>query len=288
MLINRQVLRSVRSSTLFALSILYYSFKRGGFYVKEQLKLLIVEDNPMLASNIKDYFEKKENIQIVGLAENGLVGAEMIKAYTPDVVLMDVIMPQADGFSLLERINIMDLDPKPQVIALSALGNENIIRQACDLGARYYMIKPFDMETLYKRVLDLFNMRNIKIGQNITPVRSKSLDEKITTIFLTVGIPAHIKGYQFLREAIKLVVKEPDMINSITKRLYPGIAEIYDTSSSKVERAIRHAIEVAWTRGKIENINIIFGYNIYTKNDKPTNGEFIALVSDKLIMEQSA
>jgi two-component system, response regulator, stage 0 sporulation protein A len=256
--------------------------------MKQQLKLLIVEDNPMLAGSVKGYFDKKEKVQVVGIAENGLVGEEMVKAYQPDVILLDVIMPQSDGFSLLEKISTMDLETIPQVIALSALGNENIIRQACELGARYYMIKPFNMDILYKRVLDLFSMRNIKINPGIAPVRSKSLDEKITTIFLTVGIPAHIKGYQFLREAIKLVVRKPDTINSITKQLYPGIAKIYDTSASKVERAIRHAIEVAWTRGKIENINGIFGYNIYTKNDKPTNGEFIALVSDKLIMEESA
>ena len=254
----------------------------------EKLKLLIVEDNPTLAESIQSYFERKENIEILGIAENGSIGAEMIKAGEPDVVLMDIIMPQSDGFSLLERIGTSEFEKKPQVIALSALGNENIVRQACDLGARYYMIKPFDMETLYKRVLDLFSMRNIKVAHTPAPVRSKSLDEKITSIFLTVGIPAHIKGYQFLREAIKLVVKEPETINSITKRLYPGIASVFDTSASKVERAIRHAIEVAWTRGKIENINGIFGYNIYTKNDKPTNGEFIALVADKLIMEESA
>ncbi len=150
------------------------------------------------------------------------------------------------------------------------------------------MVKPFDLDLLYKRVLDLFDMRQITGKYTVPAVKSQSLDEKITGVFLTIGIPAHIKGYQYLREAIKLVIKNPDLINSITKELYPGIAERFDTSASKVERAIRHAIEVAWTRGKIENINGIFGYNIYNKNDKPTNGEFIALIADKLIIEQSA
>ena len=117
------------------------------------------------------------------------------------------------------------------------------------------------------------------------PSAVKSLDEKITSVFLSVGIPAHIKGYHFLREAIRMVYYKPELISKITKELYPGIAKRFQTSASKVERAIRHAIEVAWTRGKIENINQIFGYNIYSKNDKPTNGEFIALVADKLIME---
>ena len=119
-------------------------------------------------------------------------------------------------------------------------------------------------------------------------VQSKSLDEKITSIFLSIGIPAHIKGYQYLREAIKIVIHSPEMINSITKELYPAIAAHFDTSSSKVERAIRHSIEVAWARGKIENLNAIFGYNIYGKNDKPTNGEFIALIADRLMLEQTA
>ena len=155
-------------------------------------------------------------------------------------------------------------------------------------GVDDYMIKPFDRELLYKRVLDLFGMRELIRKNTAGGIRSRSLDEQITAIFLSIGIPAHIKGYQYLREAIKLVVHSPEMINQITKRLYPGIAEIFETSPSKVERAIRHAIEVAWTRGRIENINGIFGYNIYTKNDKPTNGEFIALIADRLLLRQTA
>ena len=139
-------------------------------------------------------------------------------------------------------------------------------------------------------MLELAGLRRTKhVAKSIAPVSSnRSIDEKITSIFLTVGIPAHIKGYQYLRSAIKMSVEDNSLINRITKQLYPEIANMYDTSPSKVERAIRHAIEVAWTRGKIENINQVFGYNVYTKNDKPTNGEFIALVADTLILEQSA
>ena len=199
-------------------------------------------------------------------------------------------MPESDGFLLLESLSTGKYGKMPETIVLSALGNENLIMRTLELGAKYYMVKPFDMDLLYKRLLDLFNMRQVSTPQAATTstVRSRSLDEKITSIFLTIGIPAHIKGYQFLREAIKIVIKKPEIINSITKELYPSIAQHFDTSSSKVERAIRHAIEVAWTRGRIENINSIFGYNIYTKNDKPTNGEFIALIADRLLIEQSA
>ena len=151
----------------------------------------------------------------------------------------------------------------------------------------------FDVSSVRNRVRDCIAVR---MGRPLRPaagriaVRSgeKSVDEKISTMFITMGIPAHIKGYTFLREAVKMVINNPDIINRITKELYPGIAKTYDTSASKVERAIRHAIEVAWTRGKIENINDIFGYNVYTRNDKPTNGEFIALIADKLIMENAA
>ena len=147
------------------------------------------------------------------------------------------------------------------------------------------MVKPLDMDILKARILELFNPGADSLPRMSYP--QKSLDEKITSVFLTIGIPAHIKGYHYLREAVRMVFYEPDLINRITKELYPGIAKRFSTSASKVERAIRHAIEVAWTRGRIENINQIFGYNIYGKNDKPTNGEFIALVADKLIMERA-
>lgn len=171
---------------------------------------------------------------------------------------------------------------------LSAISSENLYARAISLGATYYMNKPFVMETLYQRLLDFFDLRQLDIPKKPVLVKSKSMDERITSIFLSIGIPAHIKGYQFLKEAIKIVIREPEMINSITKRLYPAIAQNFETSPSKVERAIRHAIEVAWNRGRIENLNTIFGYNIYTKNDKPTNGEFIALIADRLTLEQSA
>jgi two-component system response regulator (stage 0 sporulation protein A) len=159
-----------------------------------------------------------------------------------------------------------------------------------ELGASYYMVKPFDNHVLNRRIQEVAGQKSgAPVRSLLTmPTGHKSLDEKITSIFLMIGIPAHIKGYQFLREAVRMVIEHSDVINRITKELYPSIAKRYDTSSSKVERAIRHAIEVAWSRGKIDNLNQIFGYTIYAKGDKPTNGEFIALVADKLLMEQSA
>jgi len=262
---------------------------KGVRILSEKIKILVIDDNPVLNESLCSFFSRKDDIEVAGMAQNVMEAIEMIKLLKPDAIIMDIIMPHADGLSLLERLNTAEFENPPSVIILSAIGHEALIKKACGLGAKYFMVKPFDYEILYKRLLDMFNMNpydNIRMPSQAAPtVKSKSMDEKITTIFLTIGIPAHIKGYQFLREAVKMVVKNPDVINRITKELYPGIAFSFETSSSKVERAIRHAIEVAWTRGKIENINTIFGYNIYSKNDKPTNGEFIALIADKLIMD---
>jgi len=254
----------------------------------EQIKLLIAEDNGFLSTNISTFMRSQQNIEVGGVADNARSALELIKISQPNALITDLIMPESDGFLLLEKLSSGEYGKMPETIVLSALGNESLIMRSLDLGAKYYMVKPFDMDLLHKRLLDLFNMRPLTMNKTANVVKSKSLDEKITSIFLTIGIPAHIKGYQFLREAIKIVIRTPEAINSITKGLYPSIAKYFDTSPSKVERAIRHAIEVAWTRGKIGNINAIFGFNIYSKNDKPTNGEFIALIADRLLLEQSA
>ncbi|MGI6161408.1 MAG: sporulation transcription factor Spo0A [Christensenellales bacterium] len=256
--------------------------------MSEKVKLLIVEDNLHLQGIMKDYFKRRQDIDVVATAEDGRQAVQILKTQEVDVMVLDIIMPQLDGFGVLEKMQSETIIKQPQTIVLSALGQEYMIRRACELGARYYMVKPFDMELLSRRIIELSGKSDmIRVGG---PFRDdpmvRSMDEKITGVFLMVGIPAHIKGYQFLREAIRMTVQNNDLINKITKELYPGIANKYNTSSSKVERAIRHAIEVAWTRGKIENINQIFGYSIYTKNDKPTNGEFIALVADKILMDQ--
>lgn len=256
--------------------------------MNEKIKLLIAEDNPYLSSSIQAFMESQPDIEVVGIAENAEEALEYMQLHQPNALITDIIMPNSDGFLLLEKLSTGAYGKMPETIILSALSQEAIVARALQYGAKYFMVKPFDMELLYRRLLDLFDKRTFTPKQAPVVVKSKSLDEKITSIFLSIGIPAHIKGYQFLREAIKIVIRNPETINSITKQLYPGIAECFDTSPSKVERAIRHAIEVAWTRGKIENINTIFGYNIYTKNDKPTNGEFIALIADRLMLEESA
>ena len=166
------------------------------------------------------------------------------------------------------------------MIAVSSFNAPFYVNKAIKMGFDYFMIKPIETAVIAKRIVELFTKEERQV-QSV----EKRIEEKITNIFITVGIPAHIKGYQFLREAIKLTINDPLIINNITKRLYPSIADIYETSASKVERAIRHAIEVAWNKGKIENINDVFGLKVYDTNEKPTNGEFIALVADKMLLD---
>ncbi len=245
--------------------------------MKKITLLLADEDQNNLGEMIKNF--TSENYEILATTSDGEELIQLIKEHKPDVTIMDIVLKKCDGFKVLESVK----DVRTNIIIQSSLSIDGFINKAISLGAKYYCIKPFDIDTLKDRIADIMSEKQqAKVFFN---GKSNQIEEKITNIFITVGIPAHIKGYQFLREAIKLAIANPDIINSITKKLYPTIAEKYDTSASKVERAIRHAIEVAWNRGKIENINNLFGIKVYSSNEKPTNGEFIALVADKMLIE---
>ncbi|MGI6571784.1 MAG: sporulation transcription factor Spo0A [Caldicoprobacterales bacterium] len=258
-----------------------------------KIRVVVIDDNPHIREIMSSYIGREEDMEVAGTAGDGSRGLELIKAVRPDVVLLDMIMPHTDGLSILEHFSSSS-DYMPSIICLSAVGQEELIRRAINLGAKYYMVKPFDFELILNRIRELSGSPSPVIGRpvpsasNNNKSRQINLEERITNIFLAIGIPAHIKGYHFLREAIKMVVEDNDIINRITKELYPGISRKFNTTPSKVERAIRHSIDVAWSRGKVENINQLFGYVVYDKNDKPTNGEFIALVADKLSMELTA
>lgn len=255
---------------------------------QEKTKILVVDDSQEVREKLSAMLKEMPDVELIGTAANGMCAIDMIANKKPDLVLLDIIMPQLDGFGVMEYL--VEHNLMPEVIVISALTQENFIFRALNLGAKYYIAKPFESESVKGRIRDVISLK-----KGISPVSinkenrtSTSIDEKISSVFISIGIPAHIKGYHFLREAVKMVVENPDSINRITKELYPGIARKFTTSSSKVERAIRHAIEVAWTRGKIENINELFGFKVYGKNDKPTNGEFIALIADKLTLENLA
>ena len=230
------------------------------------------EDN-----KIVEYFKSSENFDFVGSSFDGEKVVEDVTKLLPDVLVMEVMLTKIDGFAVMEKLKELK-DRMPKVIFVSNLSHSGFVTKAIQSGASYFMVKPVSPENLENRIVEVLDAGRSN-NQN------RQLDEKISNIFISIGIPAHIKGYQFLREAVKLAVEEPEIIGSITKKLYPTIAERFETSSSKVERGMRHAIEVAWNRGKIENINNIFGLKIYNRNEKPTNGELIALIADKMIMD---
>lgn len=250
----------------------------------EQKIKVYIADNTEFKENFLNEFNENDQIEILGSTNDGEIAYDEIIQKCPDILILDIVLPKLDGFSLIEKLKLNMKEKCPKFIVVSALVHEGFISKALSMGVGYYINKPTLMEVVLKRIQDVYNFeQNGSCEEN--KQKARIIDEKISNIFITVGIPAHIKGYQFLREAIKMAIDTPDIINSITKKLYPAIAEKFDTSASKVERAIRHAIEVAWNRGKIENINSIFGLKVYTSNEKPTNGEFIALVADKMLLE---
>jgi len=265
----------------------------------QTIEVLLADDNREFTNLLSEFIEDQEDMHVAGIAYNGNDVLRLIEQSqrVPDVLILDIIMPHLDGLGVLEKLREMDLQPQPKIIMLTAFGQENITQKAVQLGASYYILKPFDMEILTNRIRQLVSvnqpampmMSSSASGALKTNVvqlpKSKNLDANITTIIHEIGVPAHIKGYQYLREAITMVYNNIEILGAITKTLYPAIAEKYKTTPSRVERAIRHAIEVAWTRGNIDSISHLFGYTINISKAKPTNSEFIAMVADKLRIE---
>ena len=244
---------------------------------KDRIKIYIADTEE--EQLIYNHFYKSNKFSVVGTAKTGVEVVKDVTLLKPDFVIMEVMLPEKDGFMVLDELKKQMGNSLPKIIFISHLSHSGFVSKAIKEGASYFMVKPVSPENLEERIKDISS--DNKPNTN----NQHGLDEKISNIFISIGIPANIKGYQFLREAVKLAVEEPEIIGSITKKLYPTIAERFSTSSSKVERGMRHAIEVAWNRGKIENINSLFGLKIYNSNEKPTNGELIALIADKMIME---
>ena len=260
----------------------------------DTVRIVVADDNLQLRNMITEYLGQQSGMEVVGAATNGLETLELVQEKLPDVLICDMIMPKMDGYAVLEQLSAMKLEKRPGVIVLTALGRDDFIARAINLGVHYYMVKPFDFTMLAQRVYEAAgddrkaDQLCMHLQGEAQDAGVQSLEERIANLFLTVGIPAHIKGYQYLREAVRMVIDTPDLMGRITKELYPGIAKRFNTTSSKVERAIRHAIEVAWNRGRIEALDEAFGKNVCSLDDKPTNGEFIALVSDRLRIRESA
>lgn len=255
----------------------------------------IADDNERIRILLEDILATDQDIEVVGKARDGIEAVDIIKEKTPDVVLLDLVMPKLDGLGVMELVNHnSQIQKKPAFIVITAVGQSEITESAFNLGANYYIMKPFDNKAVIRRIKSIKATepypvvnRNMKSSIKMMPedMMDTFIEGVVTNIIHDIGVPAHIKGYQYLREAIMLSVKDMDMLNCITKVLYPAIAKKYQTTSSRVERAIRHAIEVAWARGRIDVINELFGYTINSVKGKPTNSEFIALIADKIRLE---
>ncbi|MBR6767197.1 MAG: sporulation transcription factor Spo0A [Clostridia bacterium] len=255
-----------------------------------KIRVMLADDNLSILNLLTDYFSRKDDIEVVAAVSDGMEIPEAVREFLPDILVMDIIMPRRDGFMTLEKLAEFEAPVRPKVIVLTGLARDDFIVRAIQLGASYYMVKPFDMELLYSRIREIAGQQTagaVSESPETSP-RGESVEEQITNLFLTLGIPAHIKGYQYLREAVRMVIDDHGVINRITKELYPGIARKYDTSASKVERAMRHAIEVAWNRGRLDTVNQMYGHKVFRKDDKPTNGEFISCVAEKIQRAKSA
>jgi two-component system response regulator (stage 0 sporulation protein A) len=254
--------------------------------MKNKKTILIVDDNREFCENLRDFLSANDKYEVVGTAFDGKVGYEMVLETKPDLLLTDIVMPVMDGLTLMSRIaNNTILTKKPKIIAFSASGYDSIIANATRLGAQFYFLKPFDLEALSDRIDDILAEKTTSSQQGVSLSQSKDLETNITMYIQQLGVPAHIKGYQYIRDAIMMVIEDMDAINSITKFLYPTVAKHYNTTSSRVERAIRHAIEVAWDRGNPDILNDLFGYTILSTRGKPTNSEFIAMIADKIRLD---
>ena len=237
------------------------------------ISAIVLQDDIEKARQIGDILDESSQVKVLGSSNDGQMGYDLFLKHNPDLVVCDLVLKSLDGLELIPLIKKQN--PQVKIVVLSSVSGDETINKACSLGADYYMIKPVSKELLLKRILNLSDSGTVK----------NTLDDKLSKIFISVGIPPHIKGYGFLREGVKMVVKNPSIINNITKQLYPMIGEHFETTPSKVERAIRHAIEVSWAKGRIETINSLFGVNVYMGQEKPNNGEFIALIADKMLLE---
>ena len=270
----------------------------------ENVNVVIVDDNPMILNTLDEVISSEAGLSVIGRADNGKDAIDMIKDTQPDVVLLDLVMPQMDGITVVENIKKKtSMLKNPAFIILSAVGGEQMTEEAFQAGANYFLMKPFDKDILVNKIRRI-GKRPVRpvpgkvleaplkaatpeeAAMNREEYMKEHLETDITKMLHELGIPAHIKGYQYLRDAISMVVRDREMMEAVTKILYPEIAKKNYTSSSRVERAIRHAIEVAWGRGSLEVIDELFGYTISTGKGKPTNSEFIALIADKICKEK--
>ncbi len=265
-----------------------YFGRREERMIVGSIKVAVIDDNRQLIESVRKVLDKETNIIFAGSGNDGHQALKLIEREKPDVVLLDLVMPKLDGLGVLEQVG-RSQGEKPAFIVISAIGQENIAESALERGACYYMMKPFDEQVLVRRIRQAYRQRMLMPfsnsdfgGRTYLPIR---LEEDITFMIHEVGMPAHLQGYQYLRDAVRMAVLDRNTLHSVTKWLYPEIAAKNHTTSHRVERSIRHAIEVAWDRGQTEVLNEIFGNTVHQAKGKPTNSEFIAMFADRIRMK---
>ena len=248
----------------------------------EKINVLMIDDNVNLIEMVKEYFKGSENINICLEAHNGEEGIEVISNNQDkfDLIILDLIMPKKDGIYVLSEMKKRGINKK--VIVATSYNAAEVIREVSEYGVNYYVLKPFDLEDLKARIYDITSKKDT--NQNIDFYNS-NLQVSITKMLHELGIPSHIKGYQYIREAVGIIFDNPEIIGGITKELYPELASKYNTTVSRVERAIRHAIEVSWNRGNLDFMEELFGYSVDIDKAKPTNSEFVVTIADKLRLD---
>ena len=267
--------------------------------MNKNISVLLADDSEDFVKSVKEYLAEQEGITIARVAYDGREAFELVKETKPDVVVLDMIMPYIDGLGVLKKIKNTNLEKEPICMMLTGVGQEKATQKAVELGAQYFMLKPFELDSLAERIKEFgtegvstavksdtgraYKSDNSFAKENTKKCYSKDdLEMIVTGIIHEVGVPAHIKGYQFIRSAILMAIDNMEVINHITKQLYPDLAKMYKTTPSRVERAIRHSIEVAWNRGSSETMESIFGYTVSCDKGKPTNSEFSARIADNV------
>ncbi len=259
--------------------------------MKKEIELAIIDDDKEFCELMEEYFETHNEFSLTGIANQAEVGLKLIEEEKPDALILDLVMPGQDGVEVLKKLKQKKINPGMKIVVLTAFGQEEIIKQVSELGADYYIMKPFDLDKLAGRIVRLFTGKE----ENSLPEeidlegsgegKEEHIEVRISEVLHQLGIPAHIKGYLYLREAIKLVFEDIKLMGAVTKKLYPKVAENFDTPPSRVERAIRHAIDVAWEKGEQQEVRNYFGNTLTSSSGKPTNSQFIAKIADRLRLE---
>ncbi len=253
---------------------------------KASIDVMVADDNRDFVELLGQYISSQPDMKLAGIAHDGCQAIDMIEGGSPDVLILDIIMPHLDGIGVLEKLSSYHGERRPKVMVLTAFGQENITKRAIQLGADYYILKPFNLDILGARIRQMVGGVEKQVSRPLAPVKlPRNIDIDVTNMIHQIGVPAHIRGYIYLRDAIVMVVNDIEILGAVTKQLYPTIATKYDTTPSRVERAIRHAIEVAWNRGNVDMLSRLFGNTINSNRGKPTNSEFIAMIADRLRMD---